>query len=621
MSFRDRRIFVIILNYNGWRDTIVCLETVLASDCDLRAIVVDNGSTDDSLKKISAWAESRKISRSFSDRKPAPDSSAGGAHRKSDLILIENGANLGFAAGNNVGIRHALAAGADYVFILNNDTKIQPNAIPVMLEIFRRNPDAGLVGPKILDFDGNYWQYPWLVRLDFFAILLSLTFFRRLALCIRGLKGKIWYLGEKLNEVYAIQGSAMMFSAEALENIGLLDEKTFLFYEEFIVAEKIRKTRFKTYFAPEAVISHKWSGTVRRFGAWKAVEHIKSEKYFVSTYLRLNALGKNILLFIRLVSYLLRIYDRSYRQNCGNFIGEFVRVAAGSSGNALKSEASGIVTVCIPVYNGARYLRETLDSVLSQDYPGLRVVVQDNASTDATPDILSGTSADKRISVFRNAATVSMAANWNICLSRAATEFVMLLSADDMLAPGFLRKAVEALGSGDADAFSSNHFWLREGVRWRRFSPVRNGVFRDFALQILLWNPFSVNFTLFRRRALLDVAGPGEKIFPVELLACDYDLWYRLAFAGKKIFYTNEPLGTYRLHGANLSASNPRKMRRHAVLVILRHSSRLKKLWPYWFLVSVIRFLVRELWGGGSGGGRDPRLARVLTGELTRRKR
>jgi glycosyltransferase involved in cell wall biosynthesis len=277
------------------------------------------------------------------------------------------------------------------------------------------------------------------------------------------------------------------------------------------------------------------------------------------------------------------------------------------------------VTVCVPVYNGARYLRETLDSVLSQECEGLKVIVQDNASTDATPSMLRDFSSDKRVAVFRGGTPVGMAANWNRCLSRAGTEFVMLLSADDVLRPGFMRAALNALEGGSGDAFSSNHFWLRDGKMKRKISPVASGVFRDFALLTLLWNPFSINFTLFRRQALLDISGPGGDIFTSDLLACDYDLWYRFAFSGKSLLYTSEPLGVYRVHTGSLS-SNARKIRRHAVMVVMKHAAALRERWPFWFRLSLLRFLGRELLGRMRGLGRDRRLVSLLCAELAGRR-
>ncbi len=87
----------ILLNWNGWRDTVECLKAL--KECryrNLTIIVVDNGSTNDSVARIRA------------------------AHP--DVLLLESGKNLGFAGGNNIGIRYALAQGAEYVWLLNNDT-------------------------------------------------------------------------------------------------------------------------------------------------------------------------------------------------------------------------------------------------------------------------------------------------------------------------------------------------------------------------------------------------------------------------------------------------------------------------------------------------------------------
>jgi GT2 family glycosyltransferase len=98
----------IVLNWNGWQATIECLDAL--KECtypELTIIVVDNGSTDDSVGRIKA------------------------AH--SDVLLLNSVKNLGFAGGNNIGIRHALAHGADYVWLLNNDTKAAPDALSALV--------------------------------------------------------------------------------------------------------------------------------------------------------------------------------------------------------------------------------------------------------------------------------------------------------------------------------------------------------------------------------------------------------------------------------------------------------------------------------------------------------
>ena len=122
------KIYVIILNWNGKADTLACLASLAQVKTPHQTIVVDNGSTDGSASAILA---------SFPD-----------------VEVIKTGENLGYAAGNNVGIRRALEKGADFIFILNNDTTVEPEILEVFLK--RKTPIQGgkahlMSDPKTLD--------------------------------------------------------------------------------------------------------------------------------------------------------------------------------------------------------------------------------------------------------------------------------------------------------------------------------------------------------------------------------------------------------------------------------------------------------------------------------------
>ena len=124
-------VYAVLVNFNGWPDTIECLETLFRSDHpDFRVLVCDNGSTDGSLELIRAWAEKRldaaaprgELCRLQDSSLERPlqyaeygrqEAEAGGdAAERARLVLIDCGANLGFAGGNNVGLRYALFRGA-----------------------------------------------------------------------------------------------------------------------------------------------------------------------------------------------------------------------------------------------------------------------------------------------------------------------------------------------------------------------------------------------------------------------------------------------------------------------------------------------------------------------------
>lgn len=236
-----------------------------------------------------------------------------------------------------------------------------------------------------------------------------------------------------------------------------------------------------------------------------------------------------------------------------------------------------LISICIPVYNGERYLDETLQSVLAQGYQRLEVIVQDNASTDGTWSYLQKMAAvHPQISIKRNDANVGMANNWNLAINRSQGEFVMLLSADDLLIPGFLDACMSVFSTETVDAVSSNFFWLQQGEKKLSKRKTPAGPYVNFSDMILLKNPFSINFTLFRREAVEQLR-ERKNLFAVKYFSCDYDLWLRFALAGMRLMYLEEPLGVYRVHDANLS-SQVMRMHRHAVLVVLRHRRELQQI-------------------------------------------
>ncbi len=212
------------------------------------------------------------------------------------------------------------------------------------------------------------------------------------------------------------------------------------------------------------------------------------------------------------------------------------------------------VSICIPVFNGAALIGETIASVLAQDFPGFVILIQDNASTDGTWDILTEFARrDARIQPQRNDHNLGMAGNWNVVVDRARTPLVMLLSADDMLRPGFLSGCLQAFADPSVGAVTTDHTWFTPAGDRPRRMPVAAGLRRLHPRTILLFNPFSINFTIFRRSVLDAARLQDGRVFAPDLWTCDYDLWLRLARRRLPIVYLRHPLARYRLHGANLS--------------------------------------------------------------------
>lgn len=294
----NQKTAIVVLNWNGWKDTIECLESLLKIERpEHRVIVVDNGSTDDSLTRISGWMKGR-----------------------GNFELVETGANLGYARGNNAGIKLALSdPGVRFVMILNNDTVVTKDCLVGMIDVLQKDASAALAGPRILDSDsGKFWRSAMPKRPGFFTLLMFSTplkrFFSRLpAVNLHSIRG------DSPRKVYAVSGSCMLFKKDVLEEIGSFDEATFLGWEEFIVAEKLRSRKFSTFTVPGSVIYHKWGASTAKIpSAAKTAAFLESEMYFQRNYLRLPTWQYVILNAVRLCIFALySIISADYRKNLG----------------------------------------------------------------------------------------------------------------------------------------------------------------------------------------------------------------------------------------------------------------------------------------------------------------
>ena len=214
------RVACIVLNWNGWRDTIECLDALrLCTYRNVTVIVLDNGSTDNSVAKIRA------------------------AHP--DMLLLQTRINLGFAGGNNIGIRHALAHRADYLWLLNNDTKPAPDALSALVSKARTDARIGAVASICYDAGAPSTVQIWAggrVNLWIGYIHNSTT-----------PRSDDWF--------HTLNGTSILIARSALEDIGLLDEGFFLYWEDTDFCLRLRKRGWRLAAASESRILHKISAS------------------------------------------------------------------------------------------------------------------------------------------------------------------------------------------------------------------------------------------------------------------------------------------------------------------------------------------------------------------------
>jgi len=224
MRNKTPRVVVVILNWNGARDTVECIESVLKIDySNFEIVVVDNGSSDGSAGVI--------------------------RDRFDHIYLIENKANLGYAEGNNVGIRHALSHEAEFVWLLNNDTVVDKNALTAMTDLAGRNRDIGIFGSKIYYYD----------KPDILWFAGATIDWKRAISAHVGRLEKDTGQYEVEKEVDRVTGCSMLIRREVLEDVGLFDEKFFLYDEEVDLCVRARKKGFRNYYVPKSIVHHKIS--------------------------------------------------------------------------------------------------------------------------------------------------------------------------------------------------------------------------------------------------------------------------------------------------------------------------------------------------------------------------
>jgi GT2 family glycosyltransferase len=260
-------VTIAILNWNGWRDTTECLESVFRLDYpSFTVIVCDNASTDGSLDKIEDWANGRVpascgnagLERLVSPPIPKPirsavisDSAQPPAKQASDvpLLLIQTGSNLGFAGGNNVCIRFALTySQCEYVWLLNNDTVVEPDALSTMVRTAESDPKLGICGSVL-----RTYAPPHSVQ----TVGRTYTRFSGRTHLIEELAAaRVSGTAE-----YVVEGASMLVRRAFLEDVGLLEEGYFLYFEELDWTARGRPA-FHFGYCPTSVVYHKMGGSI-----------------------------------------------------------------------------------------------------------------------------------------------------------------------------------------------------------------------------------------------------------------------------------------------------------------------------------------------------------------------
>jgi len=253
------KVSIIILNYNNWQDTIECLESiVLLIYENFNVIIVDNKSSNDSVENLINWLQikSSNVSMQFSFNKKVCSNFL---IEKKEYILIQSNENNGYASGNNTGISYAMKIyNPDYYWIINNDTVVSSDSLSnlVSYSFVNKKSKLGIIGSKLIYYYNQNF--------------------------IQGIGGKynIWtgkskHIGDglpvinkeidnyNLNKIDYVIGAALFTSKLFIKDIGLLNEKYFLYFEEI---DWVLRGNLKGYgigYCPSSIILHKEGGSTK----------------------------------------------------------------------------------------------------------------------------------------------------------------------------------------------------------------------------------------------------------------------------------------------------------------------------------------------------------------------
>ncbi|MEX2007823.1 MAG: glycosyltransferase family 2 protein [Candidatus Levyibacteriota bacterium] len=232
------KIFIIILHFGDQEVTLDCVRSIIKAKLNFdRLIIVDNNQNFDS--------------KVFKDK----------------IEILRNKKNLGFAGGVNVGIRHALAKGADYILLLNNDTIIKYNFLRELTKFFKKNKTAGILSPAIKYEKNHSTVYDTGGKIN---KIFGRTSHEEVTEVINKSPKAVDY----------VSGCCMLIKKEVFDKVGLFDARFFLYYEDVDFCIRAKSKGFLTYVLPEVSIEHALSKGVGRGSAVAAYNQTKSALQF-----------------------------------------------------------------------------------------------------------------------------------------------------------------------------------------------------------------------------------------------------------------------------------------------------------------------------------------------------
>lgn len=239
------KVCLVILNYNGKDDTVVCLqslEKIILCGFTFEVVIVDNNSSDNSVSQIESYIRSKPF------------------FQKNTTKLIKNNTNFGYCEGNNQGMLWGLKKEADFFLLLNNDTVVDKNLVIELLQTAKQQKTVGIIGPKIYfakGFEYHTERYKEEEKGKVIWYAGGMIDWNNILFSHRGVDQLDGSEFSQSQNTDFVSGCAMLIKRAVIEKIGMFDPKYYLYLEDVDLCERAKRVGFKLWYEPKAVLWHK----------------------------------------------------------------------------------------------------------------------------------------------------------------------------------------------------------------------------------------------------------------------------------------------------------------------------------------------------------------------------
>lgn len=271
---------IIILNYNTWHESIECIESIrkYLCDYDYKIYLVDNKSP------VLPTVEEEKFLCEIQN-----------------LILVKSDENRGYSAGNNIGIRMALEDNCDYIMICNSDILFVDNSIYTMIDYMNQNPNVGITGPQIYNQNDEFQPFYMLIKLTASGKIKNMLLKTPLKKFMKKFESEFILKNELQvpKRVFGVSGCCFIMSYECAKFLFPLDERTFLYEEEYIIGVRLENTGIETYIIPNTHIIHAHGASTGGISRFSLQCLIDSEQLYLKEYLHTSWIMRKCIIVIR----------------------------------------------------------------------------------------------------------------------------------------------------------------------------------------------------------------------------------------------------------------------------------------------------------------------------------